>query len=115
MAGIQLVCHTVAPASACAVSFLVVCLCISLLFLFRYGRRFQAGDIVSVLLDYGKRRIAFYVNHEFINVASREAGLLQRKLHLAAALAYEGDQLTLLPPTQWPPKPSALSNEQLQQ
>ncbi len=74
-----------------------------------YGKTFRAGDIVSVLLDYGKRRIAFFVNHEFVNVASRETGLLQRKLHLAAALAYEGDQLTLLPPLQWPPQKAAIS------
>ena len=76
-----------------------------------YGRRFAAGDIVSVLLDYGKRRIAFYVNHEFINVASREAGLLMRKLHFAATLAYEGDQLTLLPPLQSPPRQQRAEND----
>lgn len=69
-----------------------------------YGRAFVAGDVVSVHLDFRKHRLAFYVNGQFLNVASRDAALVQRRLHLAATLAYEGDQVTILEPLHLPPK-----------
>ena len=69
-----------------------------------YGRAFVAGDVVSVHLDFRKSRLAFYVNGQFLNVASRDVGLVQRKLHLAATMAYEGDQVTILEPQHQPPR-----------
>ncbi len=69
-----------------------------------YGRAFVAGDVVSVHLDFRKSRLAFYVNGQFLNVASRDLDLVQRKLHLAATLAYEGDQITMLEPQHLPPR-----------
>jgi hypothetical protein len=69
-----------------------------------YGRAFVAGDVVSVHLDFRKSRLAFYVNGQFLNVASRDRDLVQRKLHLAATLAYEDDQITMLAPQHLPPR-----------
>ena len=61
-----------------------------------YGKPYQAGDIVSVHLDFVKQRLRFYVNKKCLSCAWSSEDLVQKQLYLAATLSYPGDSITIM-------------------